>query len=87
MVPLTQVAASRYLRAFDRGTISFVVKNTYINKYNKYIVTDDIYDNTTYDVNNTLKLRTQGIALITSLCQYETKLLTKTKKQKTLTNK
>ena len=82
MARLAQMATSRYWRAFDRGTTSFVVKNTYRNKYNRYIVTDDIYDNTTYDVNNTLKLRTQGIALMTSLCQYETKLMTKTKKQK-----
>ena len=52
------MAASRYLRAFDRDTTSFVVKNTHIHKYNKGTVTDDNYDNTMYDVNNTLKLRT-----------------------------
>ena len=87
MARLTQMATSRYWRAFDRGAASFVVKKTYRHKYNKHAVTDGNYDNTMYDVNNTLKLRTQGIALMTSLCQYETKLLTKTKKQKTLTNK
>ena len=72
------------MRAFDRDTTNFVVKKTYRHKYNRYAVTDGNYDNTMYDVNNTLKLRTQGIALMTSLCQYETKLLTKTKKQKNI---
>ena len=58
MARLAQVATSRYRRAFDQGAASFVVKNTYRYKYNKHTVTDDIYDNTMYDVNNTLKLRT-----------------------------
>ena len=56
------------MRAFDRDTTNFVVKKTYRHKYNRYAVTDGNYDNTMYDVNNTLKLRTWGIALMTSLC-------------------
>lgn len=51
-------AASGYLRVFDRDTTNFVVKKTYRHKYNRYAVTDGNYDNTMYDVNNTLKLRT-----------------------------
>ena len=46
------------MRAFDRDTTNFVVKKTYGHKYNEYAVTDGNYDNTMYDVNNTLKLRT-----------------------------
>ena len=46
------------MRAFDRDTTNFVVKKTYRHKYNEYAVTDSNYDNTMYDVNNTLKLRT-----------------------------